>query len=142
MCLITKNAIPLTAKDDIVCYKVLAKYGGAYKTPFKLMHVDDDIIEGKKNLVAEGMEDIRGWTVCGLRRPSRYEINGGFIHCYTDHESAIERADFSVPKYEPFVEMFVFECIIPKGTTYYEGNSWDICAKEIKFVKEVYSITI
>lgn len=102
------------------------------------MYLDNEIIQGKKNLVAEGSEDIQPFTEYGFCTPTRYEINGGFIHCYTDHEAATYRADF-FDNNECVV--YVFECIIPKGTAYYKGNNWDICAKEIKLIKKVYATT-
>lgn len=140
MCLITKNKSPLIAEDDIVCYKLLVKTGNDYRTPYKLMYLDNKIVYGKKNLVAEGSEDIEHLPLHGSCIPDRYKITGGFIHCYTDHETAIYRADF-FDNNECVVYVTVFECIIPKGTAYYKGNNCDICAKEIKLIKKVYTTT-
>lgn len=134
MCLIAKNKNPLIAEDDIVCYKLLVQttYRGEYRTPYKIMYLDNKIIQGEKNLVAKGSEGIEP-----LCTPDRYKITGGFIHCYTDHEVATNCAD--IIDIKCFIYVTVFECIIPKGTAYYKGNNWDICAKEIKLVKKVYA---
>jgi hypothetical protein len=141
MCLVSFRETPYIAKKDIVCYKVMDLRRDEYYTPVQGFPVDKEIIEGKKNLVAEGCEDI----ISRIRKKNfipinkyfpfiiEYAIGGGFIHAFLDKECALD------PFKGNILGNSCFKCVIPKGTKYFVGEgSKDICTKEIKFVEKIF----
>ena len=124
MCLyIAEHPKQKTAKEDIKCYKVLAAYPHYEK---------GKIIEGKTKYVSpyRNMQYYLGETIRERGRVKReYEdgfadlpmISGGCLHTFTNLDQAIDFADNRYPSYNIHREWAVVECIIPKGTKYYEG---------------------
>jgi hypothetical protein len=125
MCLITKQTEAKIADKDIKCYKVVERCGVGYKTPWRNTYVDYETSKGKKFFEALTPETFEEGLIPGER-----SITGGFVHCYTDLGLAIACSKL-------LGNGTCFECIIPKGTPYFNGTTLDICAKKIKFVKPV-----
>lgn len=126
MCLYTKTSEPSYAKEDIVCYKIMAKnvYNG-WITPYTRTPVSDSIVSGEENFKANSYEQV------DFPYRDLYRVAGGFIHTYIFASDAIIHARY-------FKQSKIFECIIPKGVKYYK-NSKGTCyaSKEIKFVRQI-----
>ena len=125
MCLyITEHPKQMTAKEDIKCYKVLE----AYPTYDK-----GKIIEGETIYISpyQDMQYYLGGTIREESRVKReYEdefgelpmISEGCLHTFTNLDQAIDFVkQRRYPLYPVHQEWVVVECIIPKGTKYYEG---------------------
>jgi hypothetical protein len=130
MCLITEQLTSTTAREDIICYKVLRiqdnnlyayyrsfeyKIGKLYRGP---------LVWGKMYSTSEGLY---------------MNINEGF-HSYSDIEYAKQN-------YRDVLESAVIvKCIIPKGTIFFEGEqnfgrgyaSNQIIIKEIMKLEDVF----
>ena len=140
MCLYSKSNKPSIAKKSITCYKILNKKS-VYETPWQDMYVDDDIINGERNLCASDKDDS------GVPYVNRqvnfpyvgkaYRIGGGYIHCFDDLSKAKrEREDYMYDMENPVL----FECEIPAGVRYYRSVKYSphfICAKEIRFIRKI-----
>jgi hypothetical protein len=165
MCLITKNKLTNSGKEEIVCYKVLEynRIYGHYKTPYFPMVVDQDTIKGKKQLKAENYHGDKKvklraklWNADEYRakKAKVYDKNAktaeaGFIHTFKN----LEDAKAEVETWHKCGNTFkIFECVIPKNTLYVEGNYFygsfgEVCkdlnglktfaSTRIKFIKEV-----
>lgn len=122
MCLTTKQIEPKVATEDITCYKVLnIRDNGEYQTPYFSTIIPPEIIEGKKALKPELKE---GETFFD----KKLHVEGKCIHSYATEKNALFQLTY-------FSE--VFECVIPKGALYYEGESNDYASSEIRFVKRI-----
>lgn len=139
MCLKTKSYNPQIAQEDIKCYKVLKyeRYNKKYFTPFNGILVSDAIINGVANFWAKGEKNVLP-SRYGKKKFSSYNVGGGFIHTYKEYDDKIKH------QYRSYMwnEYAVFECIIPTGAIYYEGNDDNTQVKSyasncIKFVKRI-----
>jgi hypothetical protein len=134
MCLICDIFLKEKSKKDITCYKIVFSCiadESKHVTPYQLFPISNDVLDGKENFKAEGKEDIFGLS-------SSY-VSGGFIHAFTDFSSAhvCKRELASNPRFIGRYRPKMYECVIPKGTIFVRGNYNEICAKQIKFVKEI-----
>lgn len=124
MCLVTRQTVASVSKTDKVCYKLVARCGVGYQTPYRNSYIDDDTIKGKKLFQAYGYEDI-------VHDMDYLRIHGGFVHTFIDRTLAMDMArnyGYSC-----------FECVIPAGVPFYESGSFgESCSKSIKFVKQIY----
>lgn len=123
MCLYKKSRIPRIATKDIVVYKVLR----AYK------------IEGKKEYqtIFKSSQVWMNSTFTGVFKDESFLgslfshiIYSGYIHSFTTLEKA--RIVKCLPEY------CIAECIIPKGTLYWTGNSQDIASRKLRYNKIIY----
>lgn len=136
MCCLSQTKRFKVANRDITCYKVLyipqsyfVGVNEVLKTPCTDTDVSKDIWSGKLPFLAYGKfqaEKIESGICKGL-----YMITSGVIHTFK----------YSFEAKKGLVEDSVlFECIIPKGTRYIEGdNGYDSCyvSEKIKFVKKI-----
>lgn len=109
MCLISLSDIPKVADRNIVCYKFLYKIGPfKYITPVRgtTLWKFPSI---KKTFVAEGVRDI---GVDHIQQ--KYVVGGGFIHTFAKRSDIYSRRS-------PY-DVVLFQCIIPKGTEYFESE--------------------
>lgn len=111
MCLYTKETKLKTAKENIVCYKVLVSYSSStiLYTPyvFKTILWTDILLHNP--IKAEGR--VR------KRRQFPHDpasFNGGLIHTYSTIKDAKTICDGPQHK--------IYQCIIPKGTKYIDGK--------------------
>ena len=104
MCLNAKGNYKI-AKEDILCYKILDEdcYGELH-SPFTLFKIKTDVV-----MAAEGKTEIEKFR--GVKRISR-----GYFHTFKVRKTAIERS---------FGSKSVYECVIPKGTKYWEGKCFN-----------------
>lgn len=136
MCLVAKNNHCFRyAKKDIVCYKVLrVTYQNVdnhlellnYVTPFRLITIPDNIINGEAPFVACG-------KCTTIRTLDECLIDSGYVHTFAEY-----------PQHwmanHPVMHV-VFKCIIPKGTRYAKGIFADgfvsYASKKIVFVEKL-----
>ena len=132
MCLITKQLHPKIADNDIICYKVLLKTKTGERTSYvspiqHWFYFKDEpdpnyvFVPDKSYWLLEKNEDIKPSYVDNLGivnpYPVNYELYSGYFHMYKNKEDA-----------EKFMTVYrvlslsIFECVIPKGSKYYEGT--------------------
>lgn len=135
MCLLTKHSEPLTAGNDITCYKILVKINkNEFITPYKYSVINDT----KKTFVASG--DDKATFFFTMNDVTYYEVNGGFIHTYSSINDAIYVRHIIEEEQVNRAKAVIFKCVIPKGTDYYPGMHGTIfgyAAKQINFINQV-----
>ena len=140
MCLYCKSGSdPKVATEDIVCWKLLKrnKYTLVPRTPFHLLYVTRDQIEGRKDFVPKRPYGY-------FNHPRGGVVGDGFIHVYLDKNSPIDKLYlFNRLSPDKDDELLIYECVIPKGTVYYEGadNGYEYAraaaAERIRFVRQI-----
>ena len=123
------------ANRDITCYKILSipesyfvGINEVLKTPYTNTAVPKDIWSGKSPFLAHGIFDAEK-IESGLYKGC-YMITSGVIHTFM--------YNFEAKKYLG-EDSVLFECIIPKGTRYMEGDDgYNSCyvSEKIKFLKK------
>ena len=122
MCLILKKDKPKTAKDDVICYKVLVKRSfDTVKTPYTKTNVRSEILSGKEDFCAFSFNNS-GMPIVMKRADNKYQIDGGVIHTYAKEKIAINDARW-LRKTVGEERVIIYECRIPKGCEYYEGET-------------------
>lgn len=110
MCLYTTETKLKTAKEDIICYKVLIQYSSAtiLYTPYvyKTIKLIDMFLHNP--IKADGL--VRKRKQFKNDQPS---FNLGLIHTYIIARDA--QTMITAPAYK------LYQCIIPKGTKYIDG---------------------
>ena len=153
MCLITKQSDAKIASKDITCYKVLLKLENEinntifYVSPFwhftyfsNRTDLDNKVFKAEKTY---GLESVHGDDLKPTyidNEPVSYELNSGFFHMYKDYDSAVKAIKRLVPREKE--SYAVFECVIPKGSRYYEGFTSiyllpSIASDKLKIVKQI-----
>lgn len=134
MCLYCIDGERKIADHGIECWKVLVKYRSRLYTAF--MHARIPLLV-KIGIVCFRPKRDNENQVYKTGDGSCY-INGGYIHVYSTKEMAERACEWlgGPPwrKGKP-MDAVVVRCVIPAGTPYYEGNSYDIAAKKVRFVK-------
>ena len=120
MCLTTKTSVCSVSEKEIKCYKVLLWEEGIYVTPYQKTYVPKLVREGNIPFFADGEINI-GMDYCEETLSDSYLIGKGFIHTYKYFGSA---NDFKkhLEIMHPNSVYAIFECEIPIGTKYYEGE--------------------
>lgn len=120
MCLTTKTSVCSVSEKEIKCYKVLLWDNGEYMTPYQKAFVPKLVREGNVPFFADGEKNI-GMDYCVETLLDSYIIGKGFIHTYKYFGSA---SDFKkhLEKLYTNPVCAIFECKIPIGTKYYEGQ--------------------
>lgn len=132
MCLVVpKDRKFKVAEKDITVYKVLKRSKISdtqtyWLTPYRSSYVGARINKNTR-LKADGFVVKIPYDVANA-----YLIEDGVIHAFTKEDVCY----CSVP----FGKMFIFECVIPKGTEYVMGDFNEIGAKEIRFVRRLKQI--
>lgn len=117
MCLTTKTKKVSIAEDNIVCYKVVMLCSdGEFSTPFQKAVISKAIISGKSPFFASGDKEITYWPIV-----DEYTVGQGYIHTYENLVSAVRFCKSEVMWENIDVSYCIFECMIPKGTKYYDG---------------------
>jgi len=121
MCLYLKEAKLNVAKKDIKCYKVIMRRNPSpvYTTPCRFAPIVFNAVTTAKR--ENHRVKVDAFDKCVLKFSPFLMIGDGAIHSYKSLTEAKRSAKrFSVSN--PYTEYAVAECIIPKGTPYYEGN--------------------
>lgn len=131
MCTYTNQRKQLTAKTNKIVYKVIVFRNSQAFTPYTETPIPYETLNGQKPFKAEGkvqkQPDFFGFS-----------IEGGMIHTYALASDAWNIVPFMPKKWG---QPAVYECIIPKGTKYYEGceiqKTHSYASKQIRFVKRL-----
>lgn len=153
MCLITNQSQSKIASKDITCYKVLLKLENEisntvfYVSPVRHFayfsnrtDLNNKVFKAEK---AYGLENSPGDDLEPTYIENElvsYELNSGFFHMYQDYDSAVKAIKSSPPGERE--SSVVFECVIPKGSRYYEGFTSiyllpSIASDRLKIVKQL-----
>lgn len=131
MCLLSNSKIPLIAKKDIICYKVLQRLSdNSYISPFRNVkyNINDFNYPLEKYNQNDYVYDYSGW----------YKIEQGFLHCFVSKN--IHPNDYvssHIFLWAKIFPLYLFECYIPKGAKYFVSNCGkEICADKL-FVKNI-----
>lgn len=119
MCLFSNEVFPKRAKEDIICYKSIQPRENFYFTPStwtKINKTEKSIIgyEMKSGLFEFIYTMVRIYMLRLFQRIEYVSITRGFIHTYK----------VSI-KYDEYCHLY--ECIIPKGSLYYEEEEDNGC---------------
>ena len=120
MCLYTLNNKCTRAKQDIICYKIVRINISTGRRK--------SLIVGAKlpNPLSGFIDKAKGTThleIC-WSNPHLYLVNKGKIHTFARYSDAAHVFSTNLTSYE---ELELWKCIIPKGTYYFAGNTYD-CA--------------
>lgn len=130
MCLISIEG-KKKATCDIVCYKVVyhSVKAKVYWTPCKWVSIPYDVISGKRVFWGSGERDV---TSC----PPMYCVGSGYVHVFKKMPNKCTMHLFH--SNVRYAEKLVYECIIKKGTEYWESfDGQELCARKIRFVKQI-----
>lgn len=131
MCLYTKQVEPKIAEKDIVCYKFYRRYNEILISPYQGFRAPE----------------IGITTNANLGKSYRPENDNLYIHNYYDFKrvdegfhsfKTLEEVKHKVNGYRNNLDLVIFKCIIPRGSSYYEGR-FDIyksyCSNSIKLIE-------
>ena len=153
MCLVTKQSQSKIASKDITCYKVLLKLENEinntvfYVSPVRHFtyfsnrtDLNNKVFKAEKAYGLENSPDDDLEPTYIDNEPVSYELNSGFFHMYKDYDSAVKAIKRLVPREKE--SYAVFECVIPKGSHYYEGVTStyllpSIASDRLKIVKQL-----
>lgn len=121
MCLNTKTFVYSIAAYSIKCYKVLLWDDGEFMTPYQKTFVPMKVREGNIPFFADGVQNIENAYSPDGKFSESYIIGSGFIHTYKYLGSAFDFKKHIEIMY-PNSVCAIFECEIPIGTKYYEGQ--------------------
>jgi len=138
MCLTTKTSVCSVAESGIKCYKLLLWGDGEFMTPYLKTQIQKNVVDGKMPFFADGEKSIIiDYSSDGS---NKYFIGNGFIHTYKSLTSALLLMSHIVLIIPKKYVCRIFECEIPKGAKYYEGEDdyyeAAFASEKIKFVKE------
>ena len=122
MCLFSKHDI-YTTGSDIMCYKVGEVSLNGITSPYKYF-----FFEFNKLYTDQEPEKVMEYGA------GHKIIEARSFHAFTDKRAALKEAEDLNTGYGYSKEYKVFQAIIPRGTKYYKGSLYDICAKSIKIL--------
>ena len=154
MCLVTEQSESKIASKDITCYKVLLKLENEinntvfYVSPVRHFtyfsnrtDLNNKVFKAEKAYWLENSpgDDLEP-TYIDDNGVDTYELNSGFFHMYKDYDSAVKAIKWLVPREKE--SYAIFECVIPKGSRYYEGFTSiyllpSIASDKLKFIKQL-----
>lgn len=127
MCLYTRKKEPEIAIEDIKVFKIVSVVDGKYYAPFQ----GKPLTETPEGEVSFETEYCYQYTSKGIIPYPLYSIGKGVIHAYLN-ESIVD-SELDTMRCCCSGKYKVIEGIIPAGTEYWVGNSFDVCARCIKF---------
>lgn len=129
MCLFKKHQFKRISIKDRKVYKVLIydASNGTYKTPY-----EEEIVDIKKIHKAK----IKNYLRYLYNIYISDVVEGGFIHAYTDLNEAKNTARY-IKNNRFNVSVKLFECNVPKNTSYFIGSNQDIAVKQLLYVKRI-----
>ena len=146
MCLVTKQSESKIASEDITCYKVLLLTSdNFYISPHRHFTFFENQVNPNKVFKAK-----KSWWTINIHGDDlelindngiyAFTLNSGFFHMYKDYDSAVKAIKRLVPREKE--SYAIFECVIPKGSRYYEGFTSiyllpSIASDKLKIVKQI-----
>lgn len=129
MCLESKTIFPKIAKEDIICYKVIDIKG--YSVYNKSYQYDEHKIN-KANGGSRLIKDILFYFFY-RKRYSSFAYVFGILHSFASKEYAL-RLFINLGKHELYT---VWECVIPKGSLYFEGYYNEYGSRKLKLIRKI-----
>lgn len=129
MCLESKTIFPKIAKKDIICYKVIDIKG--YSVFNRSYQYDKHKINkaiGGFNLIKDILFHFFCKNECIFIR-----YYSGILHSFAFEEYAFNLF-IKLGKYESHT---VWECVIPKGSLYFEGHYNEYGSRKLKLVRRI-----
>lgn len=125
MCLASNFARPSIADRDLTCYKIYILINNRYKSPYQ----------------KADMPKIGELTTTSLQKPGSFIIKKGF-HSFVSLIDAVDEARLITTVYG--YKTYVFKCMIPEDTKYYEGrfNSIPSYCSESIIIEESADISL
>lgn len=125
MCLYTRQIMPIKARRDITCFKVvlaLRSQDNVFLSPFH--HMRMTIGE-----ICDAVGQLMPRPICYQKL---YCIADGYIHVFTDENQATEYCKKISTRCANF-DCYVMECIIPKGTLYFVSafRDYEGCTRSV-----------
>ena len=129
MCLYTRQIMPIKARRDITCFKVvmcLKSQNNLFFTPFQHMRITIGEICCAVGPLMPRQIRFSAYPA------SVYCIEDGYIHAFTNEQEAREYCKM-VSKRCANLIFCVMECTIPKDTLYFVSahRDYEICARNI-----------
>ena len=128
MCLEPKTIFPKIAKEDIICYKVINIKG--YSVYNRKYQYDEHKIN-KANGCFRLIKDILFYFF--HKRYSFVEYTFGILHSFVFKRYALNLLSH-LEKSDSYT---VWECVIPKGSLYFEGYYNEYGSRKLKLVRRV-----
>ena len=129
MCLESKTIFPKIAKEDIICYKVIDIKG--YSVYNRSYQYDEHKIN-KANGGSRLIKDILFYFFHRKKYPFvRYVFV--ILHSFAFKEYAL-RLFINLGKHESYT---IWECVIPKGSLYFEGHYYEYGSRKLKLVRRI-----
>lgn len=134
MCLYTRQIMPIKARRDITCFKIvlaLRRPDDFFITPFMHMHVTiGEICCAVGPLLPKPVRFLSISRPTGV--PSLYCVEDGYIHVFTNEEQARGYCKLTSVRCTNF-QCYVVKCTIPKDTLYFVSahRDYEICARNI-----------
>lgn len=129
MCLESKTIFPKIAKKDIVCYKVIDIEN------YSVFNRSYQYDEHKTNKAIGGFQLIKNilfYFFC-RKKCSFIEYYSGILHSFASKEYAL-RLFINLGKHESYT---VWECVIPKGSLYFEGYYNEYGSRKLKLIRKI-----
>ena len=131
MCLYTKQVEPKIAEKDIVCYKFYRRYNEILISPYQEVVAPE--IGIVTNTKLEKSYRSKGYDLFHINFYDFRIVDEGF-HSF----KTLEEVKHKVNGYRNNLDLVIFKCIIPRGSSYYEGR-FDIyksyCSNSIKLIE-------
>ena len=149
MCLISKAAKPIRAKENIIVYKIFKEQfvpgcNIILVTPFTYNHYNMNKRVLKANFKKLIYSNYRSYLKSILKyylfrkgyrssvkfcdNTHTYGIVDGFFHSYNNLELATNQASE--------LNCEIYKCIIPKNTFYYKGINNDLASRKLKIIEK------
>lgn len=130
MCLESKTIFPRIAKEDIICYKVIdAKNYSIYFGKYQYREHEINKAIGCFGLI----KDILFYFFC-RKRYSFIRYYSGILHSFALKECALN-SFYILRKDKSYT---IWECIIPKGSLYFEGHYNEYGSRKLKLVRRIW----
>lgn len=137
MCLISKKKTPSISNNPITCYKII-------KYDKQALYQDYKYPDNLENTTVE--ENSEGSY---LELANSIKIYGGYFHAFTELDFAIKITE-AQKRWDDlsgihYADCFsnnrdayeIWECEIPENTKYFVGIENDICAKKLRFIRQI-----
>ncbi|WQJ53670.1 MAG: hypothetical protein [Wendovervirus sonii] len=130
-CIAHKHLYPIMADMPKECYKIIiVKENGKFFTTHHPTEIGNEYIAGIRPWVASEKGIMKSCIYKGISR----WIEGGFIHTYSNINTAIARRD-TLAKFG--INTKIFKCEIPTNTEYYDCEMNEYMSKQIMFISEI-----
>ena len=129
MCLESKTIFPKIAKEDIICYKVIDIKG--YSIYNRSYQYDEHKIN-KANGGSRLIKDILFYFFY-RKRYSSFAYVFGILHSFAFKGYALNLFN-NLRKDNSYT---IWECVIPKGSLYFEGHYYEYGSRKLKLVRRI-----